>query len=65
MSDNREVQDLAFLHQWMRIARRPKNNLRQDIKLVFELIAVPLSDSELDIMQQDIDPYNNKKELTE
>lgn len=48
----------------MRIARKPNQTLRQDIKMLFELIAIPVSDNEIKIIEKTINPYNNKNELT-
>lgn len=48
----------------MKIARKPNQGLRQDIKMLFELINIPISDSEIGIIQRSIDPLRNKEELS-
>jgi hypothetical protein len=42
---SKDQQELVFLYDWMRIARRPNQNLRADIKMLFELICIPITDS--------------------
>lgn len=46
----RDVKELTFLYDWMRIARKPNQTFRQDIKLLFELIAIPITESELRVL---------------
>jgi hypothetical protein len=36
----------------MRLARKPNFNLHQDIKMLFELIAIPITESEMRIIQR-------------
>jgi hypothetical protein len=65
MIDNiKDGKELVFLYDWMRIARKPKQSLRQDIKMLFELISIPVSDSEIRIIEKSIDPSGNKSELS-
>jgi len=47
---SKDGKELTFLYDWMRIARKPNQTLRQDIKMLFELISIPVSESELDII---------------
>jgi len=56
----KDSKELAFLYDWMRIARKPNQTLRQDIRMLFELIAIPVSDSEIRIIEKAIDPQSNK-----
>lgn len=49
---NRDAKQLAFLYDWMRLARKPNQTLHQDIKLIFELIAIPITESELKIIER-------------
>ena len=48
----KDVKELNFLYDWMRIARKPNQSLRQDIKMLFELITIPITDSELNIIER-------------
>lgn len=48
----------------MRIARKPNQSMRQDIKMLFDLIAIPMSDTEIRIIEKTIDPTGTKNELT-
>lgn len=41
----RDKRELGFLYDWMRIARKPNQTLRQDLKLLFELISIPVTES--------------------
>lgn len=41
----KDVKELTFLYDWMRLARKPNFNLHQDIKLLFELISIPITES--------------------
>jgi len=56
----KDVKELTFLYDWMRLARKPHFNLQQDIKMLFELIAIPITDSEMKIIQREIDPEGKK-----
>ena len=47
----------------MRIARKPHQTLRQDIKMLFDLISIPISESEIRIIEKSIDPKGIKSEL--
>jgi hypothetical protein len=47
----------------MRIARKPNQSLHQDIKMLFQLIAIPVSESEIKIIQKEVDPSGIKTEL--
>ena len=47
---SKDGKELVFLYDWMRIARKPNQILRQDMKMLFELISIPVSESELDII---------------
>jgi len=42
---SKDGKELAFLYDWMRIARKPHQTVRQDIRMLFELIAIPVSDN--------------------
>lgn len=64
MDHIKDGKELVFLYDWMRIARKPKQSLRQDIKMLFELISIPVSDSEIRIIEKSIDPLGNKSELS-
>lgn len=57
---SKDGKELTFLYDWMRIARKPNQTLRQDIKMLFELISIPVSESELDIIEKAISPTGNK-----
>ena len=48
----KDAKELSFLFDWMRIARKSNFNLNQDIKLLFELISVPISEEEMKIMEK-------------
>ena len=61
---SRDGKELVFLFDWMRIARKPNQSLRQDIKMLFELISIPVSDSEIRIIEKSIDPLGSKGELS-
>jgi Ca2+-binding EF-hand superfamily protein len=60
---SKDGKELTFLYDWMRIARKPHQTLRQDIQLLFELISIPVSESELDIIEKAISPAGTKTEL--
>jgi hypothetical protein len=47
---SKDGKELAFLFDWMKIARKPNQTLRQDIKMLFDLINIPASDSEIHII---------------
>lgn len=64
MDHIKDGKELVFLYDWMRIARKHKQTLRQDIKMLFELISIPVSDSEIRIIEKSIDPLGNKSELS-
>jgi hypothetical protein len=57
---SKDGKELVFLYDWMRIARKPNQTLRQDMKMLFELISIPVSESELDIIEKAINPTGNK-----
>ena len=59
----KDAKDLSFLFDWMRLARKPNFTLHQDLKLIFELIAIPITDSEMKIIERQINPDGNKNEL--
>jgi len=61
---SKDGKELAFLYDWMRIARKPNQSMRQDIKMLFELIAIPISDNEIRMIEKNIDPTGTKQELT-
>ncbi len=61
---SKDGKELVFLFDWMRIARKPNQSLRQDIKMLFDLIAIPVSDSEIRIIEKSIDPLGSKSELS-
>jgi hypothetical protein len=61
---SKDGKELTFLFDWMRIARKPNQSMRQDIKMLFELIAIPASDSEIRIIEKTIDPTGTKTELS-
>ena len=61
---SKDGKELVFLFDWMRIARKPNQSLRQDIKMLFELISIPVSDSEIRIIEKSIDPLGSKGELS-
>ena len=42
---SKDIKELTFLYDWMRIARKPAQNLRQDIQLLFQLIGIPITES--------------------
>lgn len=42
---SKDGRDLVFLYDWMKIARKPNQSLRQDVRMLFELISIPVSDS--------------------
>jgi len=48
----------------MRIARKPNQSLHQDIKMLFQLIAIPVSESEIKIIEKAVDPSGKKTELS-
>lgn len=60
----KDSKELIFLYDWMRIARKPNQTLRQDIKMLFQLISIPVSDSEIRIVEKAIDPDGKKSELS-
>ena len=47
----KDAKDMSFLYDWMKIARKPNFTLHQDLKLIFELIAVPITESEMKIIE--------------
>lgn len=57
---SKDGKELVFLYDWMRIARKPNQTLRQDMKMLFELISIPVSESELDIIEKAINSTGNK-----
>jgi hypothetical protein len=61
---SKDGKELVFLFDWMRIARKPNQSLRQDIKMLFQLINIPVSDSEIRIIEKSIDPLATKSELS-
>lgn len=66
MNDStRDVRELTFLYDWMRLARKPTYNCRQDLKLMFQLIAIPITESELAILERSINPNGDKTELSQ
>jgi hypothetical protein len=55
---------LEFLYEWLQIARKPKQSLRTDIKMVFDLIRIPTSESEISILEKVISPFKDKETLS-
>lgn len=39
----KEVKEFQILYSWLQIARKKGQNLAQDVKLIMELIKVPVS----------------------
>lgn len=60
---SKDGRDLVFLYDWMKIARKPNQSLRQDVRMLFELISIPVSDSEIRIIEKSIDPTGTKSYL--
>ena len=59
----KDVKDLTFLYDWMRLARKPNFTLHQDLRLLFDLISIPITESEMKIIEREINPEGNKTEL--
>ena len=63
-SVKKEIKELQFLYEWLQIARKPKQSLRSDMKMVFDLIGIPTSESEIDILERVINPQKDKEKLS-
>ena len=56
----KDSKDLIFLYDWMRLARKPNFTFHQDLKLLFDLISIPITESEMKIIEREIDPEGTK-----
>ena len=54
-----------MLYDWLQIARKPAQNLREDLKMVMDLIQIPVTPEEVDFLIKIIDPHHQKERLLE
>lgn len=52
------------MYDWLQIARKPNQGLKADLKMVFELIRIPTSASEIEMLEKIINPDGKKDHLT-
>lgn len=52
----KEVREFKILYHWLQIARKKGQNLAEDVKLIMELIKVPVSIDEVQFLIDLIDP---------
>ena len=57
-NDTKEVKEFKILYDWLQIARKETQTLRDDIRMVMQLIKVPVSHEEVNFLMKIIDPLN-------
>ena len=52
----KEIKEFKILYDWLQLARKPLQSLRGDLKMIMDLIKIPVSEEEVDFLLKIIDP---------
>lgn len=55
-NETKDLREFKILYDWLQLTRKPNQSLRGDLKMMMDLIQIPISIEEVNFMMKIIDP---------
>ena len=62
-SETKDLKEFKILYEWLQIARKPHQNIREDVQMLMDLIDIPVSASEVNFLAKTLSHGNAHSKL--